>query len=160
MMLRAFQELAKTQPQVRLVIVGDGPERPAIENYIRQHRLDDKVTLPGFREDIDALLREADVFLLTSRYEGISIALLEAMRAGLPAIGTTVGGIPETILDGKTGLLVAPDDHMALVKAMTTLAGSKARRDEMGKQGYAYFMQEFSLATMLARYQELYTKAV
>ena len=160
MMLRAFQELAKTHTQVRLVIVGDGPERPAIESYIRQHRLDDKVTLPGFRNDIDTLLREADVFLLTSRYEGISIALLEAMRAGLPAIGTTVGGIPETILDGKTGLLVAPDDHMALVKAMTALAGSKTRRDELGKQGYDYFMREFSLATMLARYQKLYTNAV
>jgi glycosyltransferase involved in cell wall biosynthesis len=160
MMLRAFQELAKTQPQVRLVIVGDGPERQAIESYVRQHRLDDKVTLPGFRDDIDTLLREADVFLLTSRYEGISIALLEAMRAGLPAIGTAVGGIPETILDGKTGLLVAPDDDTALVRAMTALAGSKTGRDEMGKQGYDYFMLEFSLATMLARYQQLYTKTV
>ena len=160
MMLRAFQQLAKTQPQARLVIVGDGPERQAIESYIRQHRLEDKVTLPGFRDDIDTLLREADVFLLTSRYEGISIALLEAMRAGLPAIGTAVGGIPETILDGKTGLLVAPDDDTALVRAMTALAGSKTGRDEMGKQGYDYFMQEFSLATMLARYEQLYTKTV
>ncbi len=160
MMLRAFHEMAKTNPHVRLVIVGDGPERPALEAYVRQQRLEDRVTLPGFRDDIDALLPEADVFLLTSRYEGISIALLEAMRAGLPAIGTAVGGIPETIIDGKTGLLVAPDGLETLVKAMVRLVASKSLRDEMGKQGYDYFMKEFSLATMLARYQQLYTKAV
>lgn len=157
MMLRAFRELATTDPRVRLVIVGDGPERPAIEDFVREHRLADRVTLPGFRDDIAALLPEADVLLLTSRYEGISIALLEAMRAGLPAIGTAVGGIPETIRDDRTGLLVAPDDHAGLARAMGTLAGSKPMRDEMGKQGYDYFMQEFSLATMLARYQQLYT---
>lgn len=157
MMLRAFHELARTDPRVRLVIVGDGPERPAIEDFVRQHRLGDKVALPGFRDDVASLLPEADVFLLTSRYEGISIALLEAMRAGLPAIGTAVGGIPETILDGRTGLLVTPDDHAGLVRAMAALAGSKTGRDEMGKRGYDYFMQEFSLATMLARYQQLYT---
>lgn len=160
MMLRAFHEMSKTHPQVRLVIVGDGPERPALEAYVRQQRLEDNVTFPGFRDDIDTLLPEADVFLLTSHYEGISIALLEAMRAGLPAIGTTVGGIPETVIDGKTGLLVTPDGQEALVKAMAKLAASKSLRDEMGKQGYDYFMQEFSLATMLARYQQLYTKTV
>ena len=160
MMLRAFHAMAQTRPQVRLVLVGDGPERAALEDYVRQQRLEDKVSFPGFRDDIDTLLPEADVFLLTSHYEGISIALLEAMRAGLPAIGTRVGGIPETVRDGKTGLLVAPDDVAALVTAMARLADSKSLRDEMGKQGYDYFMQEFSLATMLARYQQLYTNAV
>lgn len=157
MMLRAFHAVSGVYPNARLVIVGDGPERPALERYIRQQHLDDKVTLPGFRDDIDQLLRGADVFLLTSRYEGISIALLEAMRAGLPAIGTAVGGVPETIIDGKTGLLVAPDSQEALVKAMTTLADSKTLRDEMGRHGYDHFIKEFSLTTMLSRYEKLYT---
>ncbi|MCR4346529.1 MAG: glycosyltransferase [Sulfuricaulis sp.] len=157
LMLRAFHTVSKGNPNVRLVIVGDGPERPALERFIRENGLDDKVTLPGFRDDIDLLLREADVFLLTSHYEGISIALLEAMRAGLPAIGTAVGGIPETIIDGKTGLLVAPDSQEDLVKAMLRLADSKTGRDDMGRQGYDYFIKEFSLATMLSRYEKLYT---
>ena len=79
------------------------------------------------------------------------------MRAGLPAIGTAVGGIPETIIDGKTGLLVAPDSQEDLVKAMLRLADSKTRRDDMGRQGYDYFIKEFSIATMLSRYEKLYT---
>ena len=157
LMLQAFHAVSADNPNARLVIVGDGPERPALERYIRQQRLDDKVTLPGFRDDIDLLLQEADVFLLTSHYEGISIALLEAMRAGLPAIGTAVGGIPETILDGKTGMLVAPNSLKTLVKAMTTMADSKTLRDEMGRCGYDYFINEFSLTTMLSRYEKLYT---
>lgn len=156
LMLRAFHTVSKLNPNVRLVIVGDGPERPALERYIREHSLDDKVTLSGFRDDIDLLLHEADVFLLTSHYEGISIALLEAMRAGLPTIGTAVGGIPETIIDGKTGLLVAPDNQETLVKAMATLADSKTRRNDMGQRGYDYFIKEFSLTTMLSRYEKLY----
>lgn len=160
MMLRAFDIASRTHSHIRLMIVGDGPERTAIEEHVKRHKLEDRVSLPGFRADIDALLQDADIFLLTSHYEGISIALLEAMRAGLPAIGTAVGGIPETVSDGETGLLVAPGDHEALAKAMTDLADSKTRRDEMGKRGYDYFIKEFSLAAMLARYQSLYTKTV
>ncbi len=157
MMLRAFHDLAKQHQNVRLVIVGDGPQRPALEAEIKRHRIEDKVSMRGFRPDIDALLADADIFMLTSRYEGISIALLEAMRSGLPAICTSVGGIPETVIDGETGLLVPLDNHEALVRAMATLAGSKTLRDEMGKQGYDYFVKEFSLETMLSRYQQLYT---
>ena len=160
MMLRAFDAVARKNPKVRLVIVGDGPERAKLEEWIGRRRLEDKASLRGFRPDIDSLLAEADIFMLTSRYEGISIALLEAMRSGLPAICTAVGGIPETVIDGKTGVLVAPDDHAALTQAMTTLAESKTRRDEMGRQGYDYFIGEFSLATMLSRYQRLYTRSL
>lgn len=159
MMLRAFHELALTHPRVRLVIVGDGPERTALESLVREHRLEDRVDFPGFRDNVDDLLREADVFLLTSRYEGISIALLEAMRAGLPAIGTAVGGVPETILDGKTGMLVPSDGQEALCQAMKTLADSKPLRDQMGRSGHDYFTREFSLAHMLSRYQQLYSQA-
>lgn len=157
MMVRAFCEVANKRPNVRLVIVGDGPERSSLGEYAAREQLQDKISLPGFRSDIDTLLGDADVFMLTSRYEGISIALLEAMRSGLPSICTAVGGIAETVIHGKTGVLVAPDDHQALVKAMETLADSKSLRDEMGQQGYDCFEKEFSLHTMLSRYQDLYT---
>lgn len=160
MMLRAFAEIAKSNAHARLIIVGDGPERAKLENSIKENHLQNKISLLGFRADIDNLLRDADIFLLTSHYEGISIALLEAMRAGLPAIGTHVGGMPEIVRDGHTGILVPADDHVALIKAMTRLAGSKSLRDEMGKQAYAYFIKEFSLTTMLSRYQNLYTKTI
>jgi glycosyltransferase involved in cell wall biosynthesis len=158
MMLRAFHRLAELRPHVRLVIVGDGPERSTLEDDIKRLDLEDKVSLPGFRPKIDLLLAEADVFMLTSRYEGISIALLEAMRSGLPAIGTSVGGIPETIVEGITGFLIAPDDDEALAGAMRRLADSRLLRETMGKRGYDHFLSDFTLQIMLSRYQQLYGK--
>jgi glycosyltransferase involved in cell wall biosynthesis len=157
MMLRAFRKLLDTRPQARLVIVGDGPARTGIEHAITAMNLTAQVTLTGFRTDTAALLAQADVFLLTSRYEGISIALLEAMRARLPALCTRVGGIPETVRDGESGLLVGLDDDAALADAMLRLADSPAERVRMGAAGYAWFMHEFSLDTMLHRYEQLYT---
>lgn len=158
MMLRAFQKLAASNAEARLIIVGDGPERSALEGFVHDQDMENRVQFRGFLNNVDELLREADVFVLTSRYEGISIALLEAMRAGLPAIGTAVGGVPETLLDGKTGILVPPEDDEALLRAMKRLAGSKPLRHEMGRSGYDYFMREFSLANMLERYRQLYVQ--
>ncbi len=160
MMLRAFHDVARRHPDVRLVIVGDGPERSAIEREIERTRMADRVTVTGFRRDIDTVLAEADVFVLTSRYEGISVALLEAMRSGLPVIGTSVGGIPETVVDGKTGLLVGPEDHEGLVEAMSALATSPELRERMGAEGYDYFVGGFSRDAMLARYETLYIQGM
>lgn len=160
MLLSAFDEIARMRPQIRLVIVGDGPERGAIERFIQRRGLEKRIELMGFRSDISVILHDADIFVLTSRYEGISVALLEAMRAGLPIIATAVGGIPETVLNGETGLLVELDDVAELARAMLTLADSKIQREQMGNQSYAYFTKEFSLATLLSRYQELYAKTI
>jgi len=159
LMLRAFHEALKSGTRARLVIVGDGPERAGVEDYRRANRLESKVTLLGFRSDVGELLRKADIFILTSRYEGISVALLEAMRAGLPVIATRVGGVPETVRDGNTGLLVEPDDLPGLVKAMLSLSQSAELRREMGRHGRDFLVEEFSLATMSARYGKLYSGA-
>ena len=157
LMLRAFHETLKSGIQAQLIIVGDGPERARVEDYRRANRLESKVTLLGFRSDVGELLRKADVFVLTSRYEGISVALLEAMRAGLPVIATRVGGVPETVHDGETGLLVELDDLPGLVKAMARLVQSAELRGEMGKRGRDFLVEEFSLGTMSARYGRLYS---
>jgi len=157
LMLRAFHEALKSGTRARLVIVGDGPERARIEDYRRVNGLENKVTLLGFRADVGELLRKADIFILTSRYEGISVALLEAMRAGLPVIATRVGGVPETVHDGKTGLLVEPDDLPGLVNAMLRLSESAELRRALGRRGHDFLVEEFSLATMSARYGKLYS---
>lgn len=156
LLLNAFREFLKSWPDARLTIVGDGPERSRIDARIAELGIADNVFLPGFRGDVDACLAEAEVFLLTSHYEGISIALLEAMRAGLPAIATSVGGIPETIVDGSTGLLVPPDDETALVAAMANLANAPDLRVAMGRRARERFEREFSLSTMVSRYEALY----
>ena len=159
LMVRALHEVLKAGVRAKLLVVGDGPERAGIESYLRENRLEGEVTLLGFRSDVRDLLAGADVFLLTSRYEGISIAMLEAMRAGLPVIATCVGGVPETVRDGKTGLLVEPDDLPGLVEAMIRLARSKPLRRDMGVRGLEFLSEEFSLARMTTRYLDLYSAA-
>ncbi|MFZ2649945.1 MAG: glycosyltransferase [Burkholderiaceae bacterium] len=156
MMIDAFARVAKALPQAHLTIVGDGPRRQAIDSRIEQLGLRSRVAMLGFRTDVAELLARADVFLLSSRYEGISIALLEAMRAGLPTVATNVGGVPETVLAQRTGMLVEPGDTEAFAQAMRTLATAPDRRRAFGAAAQALQQQEFSLGAMLARYSALY----
>jgi len=159
LMLRAFARVATSQPHARLVLVGDGPERPALEALAAQLGLGERVRFDGFRNDVAQVLAEADVFLLSSRYEGISIALLEAMRAGLPAVATQVGGVAETVLAERTGLLVADDDLDGFTAAMGRLAQDPALRRQLGEAARQYRQNEFSLERMLQRYESLYAGA-
>ncbi|MFO1456171.1 MAG: glycosyltransferase [Steroidobacteraceae bacterium] len=156
LMLRALARLQDGSLPVRLLIVGDGAERPRLEALCTQLGIGSRVDFLGFRDDIDEILARADVFLLSSRYEGISIALLEAMRAGLPSIATRVGGIPETVRDGMTGLIVESDDVEAYSRAMKCLAGSADVRKRYGGAAREFQRAEFSRATMLRRYEDLY----
>ena len=156
MMIGGLRRVIDAGVPARLVIAGDGPERGRIENCVREHGLQDQVSLLGFRSDVRPILAGADIFLMTSRYEGISIAMLEAMRAGLPVVATRVGGVPETVRDRVTGLLVGPDDLAGLAEAMLRLARSPALREEMGRHARDFLAAEFSLAQMAHRYFELY----
>lgn len=156
LLLRAFAEVRRTLPRARLLVVGDGPERPALDALTVALGLGDAVSLTGFRTDISSFLSEADVFVLSSRHEGISIAVLEAMQAGLPVVATRVGGVPETVVDGETGLLVASEDEAALAAAMVRLGRGRDLRREMGQRGRALQAREFSLRVMTERYLRLY----
>lgn len=160
LMLRAFRRAIDEGASARLRIAGDGPLRAAIEAQRRDLGLEAHVELLGFRDDIPRLLAESHAFLLTSRYEGISVALLESMRAGLPIVATRVGGIPETVRDGETGLLFADDDEAGIAGAIAGLAGDGPRREALGKQGHALLHEEFSLERMTGRYLDFYTAAM
>lgn len=159
LMLDAFAAFARRDPRARLMIVGDGPRRMALEQRARQLRIDDRVEFAGFRGDVAGLLARADVFLVSSHYEGVSVAVLEAMRARLPVIATRVGGMPETIHDGREGILVPPGDAVAMTEAMSRLAASASLRRTMGEAGFDRFGREFSLENMLAGYRSLYRQA-
>lgn len=160
MMLRAFAQLRGGPGAARLRIVGDGAERAHLQSLAAQLGIVSHVDFLGFRDDVDTILAGADVFLLSSRYEGISIALLEAMRASLPAVATRVGGIPETVRDGETGLLVASDDADAFADAMRRLAESARLRQSYGDAARDFQRAEFSRATMLRRYEDLYREGL
>jgi len=160
MMLRAFAKLRGASATARLRIVGDGVERTHLESLAMHLGVESHVDFLGFRDDIGAILAGADVFLLSSRYEGISIALLEAMRAGLPVVATRVGGIPETVRDGHTGLLVASDDADAFAAAMQRLAESARLRRSYGEAARDLQRAGFSRTGMLRRYEDLYREGL
>jgi glycosyltransferase involved in cell wall biosynthesis len=156
MMLRAFAITVRTQPGARLRIVGDGPERKNLEAQAHALGISQHVEFLGFRNDVSPLLAEADVLLMSSHYEGVSIAILEAMCAGLPVIATRVGGVPETVQDGVTGLLVADNDADAMAQVMLGLIASEPERRRLGEGGQARLQQEFSIGIVAGRYYQIY----
>ncbi len=156
LMLRAFAEVLRQRPQAQLHIAGDGPERGRLEELGRELGLGDSIKFLGFRNNVTDLLAGADVFLLSSHYEGISIALLEAMNCRLPVVATRVGGVPETVQDGVSGLLVPDDDAPAMAAAMLRLMDSEPLRQALGEAGQALQRSRFSITGTAGRYQQLY----
>jgi glycosyltransferase involved in cell wall biosynthesis len=156
MMLRALSGVLARYPQARLRIIGDGPERSGLEALAGELRISGSVEFLGFRKDVGALLAESDVFLMSSHYEGISIAVLEAMCAGLPVLATRVGGIPEMVEDGRTGVLVPDGDVEAMAQAMGKLLDSSHDRQRLGAAGKEFLQREFSIDMTAERYFRLY----
>ena len=155
-MLDGLKLVSSSNINIKLTIVGDGPELNNIRDYTHELELDPSVDFLGFRSDIETILEDKDVFIMTSEYEGISIALLEAMRVGLPAIATRVGGIPETVIDGKTGILVKPKDTAALASAIEMMFNNKQIRRSMGQKAYEHFMAEFNEDIVIEKYKYIY----
>ena len=142
-------------PQATLVLVGDGPERAALEALAAQLGVTARVRFLGTRHDVPNLLAAFDVFTLSSLSEGLPVAVLEAMAAGLPVVATRVGGVPEAVRDGVTGLLTPPRDAAALGAAWRALE-SPQRRAALGAAGRAVVRSRFSLAAMVRAYEALY----
>jgi glycosyltransferase involved in cell wall biosynthesis len=139
-------------------IVGDGPERPALEAEIRAAGLLQRVELAGERRDVPQLLEDADVFVLSSRSEGAPLSILEAMAAGLPVVASAVGGVPEIVDDGTTGLLVPPGDAGALAAALERLLADPALRSRLGGAGWERVRERFDLAQLRRSHLELYDR--
>jgi L-malate glycosyltransferase len=154
--IRTIGRIASVRPDARLVLVGEGPERPKIEAEIAQRRVEPQVRLLGLRHDIARLLAAADVFLLTSISEGIPVTLIEAMAARLPVVSSDVGGVSEVIEPGKTGLVTASGDDAALARAVLRMAEDPAMRHEMGQRGRRRAEDVFSRDRMHAAYRARY----
>lgn len=155
-LIRAFARARAAVPKALLVLVGDGAERPALEALARELGLAAAVRFAGARTDVARLLRLFSVFALSSRTEGISVALLEAMAAGLPAVATRTGGNPEVLVDGHTGSLVPVGGHEALGDALAALLTDPARRGDWGRAARERVETEFSLTRMVHQYESLY----
>ncbi len=153
--LAALQR-ARGNPAVRLALVGEGPEEPAIRAEVERLGLGERVTLLGLRNDVPRLLSAADAFLLTSRNEGIPLTVIEAMAAGLPVVATAVGGVGEVAVDGETALLAPAGDADALARHLLCLAGDPSLCERLGRAGRERAFAHFDEEQMLARYEGLY----
>jgi glycosyltransferase involved in cell wall biosynthesis len=144
----------------RLDLVGDGPLEPACRRLAERLGIAPRVRFLGYRRDVGAVLQQAQVFALASASEGLPRSLLEAMRAGLPAVASAVGGVPEALEDGKTGLLAAPGDATAFAAALRPLISGAALRLSMGAAARAACEERFSLLRMIEETEAVYDAAL
>lgn len=146
-----------------LQLVGDGPLTDQVKAMVAKHALDERVYFLGRRQDIAALLANAEIFTLISDAEGFPMSILEAMRAGLPVISTNVGGTKESVIDRETGYVINPRDHVTLSARLRELLESPELRRKLGRKGLLLFENEFTFenmaSTTLALYQEILSES-
>jgi sugar transferase (PEP-CTERM/EpsH1 system associated) len=159
---RAFVRAIECQPalreRLRLVMVGDGPLRPACTALLDEAGLSALAWLPGERADVADVMRGLNCFVLPSLAEGISNTILEAMASGLPVIATDVGGNADLVEHGVTGEIVAAADPEAMARSLLRLASDPAQAAQMGRAGRQRAEQRFSMRAMVAAYQGLYDR--
>lgn len=158
--LEAFKMVADRFPTVKLLIVGDGILKSDIEAKINELDLNDKVIMIGRRDDIAEIFASLDISLHTSMWEGTPIAIIEAMLMGKAIIATKVGGIPELIEDGITGMLISPYDKKALANAIITLINDKALARKFGEATRQCAKEKFTLKTMIKKTTGLYNSFI
>ena len=141
---------------MRLVMVGDGPLRADVEQVLQAAGCRHLAWLPGERSDVAEILRGLDCFVLPSLAEGISNTILEAMATGLPVVGTRVGGNPELVEDGLTGVLVPPSNSEAMARGIVAYFTDPAIARRHGRAGRLAAVHRYSLERMIADYVSLY----
>ncbi|MEN1972035.1 glycosyltransferase [Luteimonas sp. MJ204] len=160
LLLDQVPALAAMFPDVRVLLIGDGPMRASLEDRARVLGIEAHVRFTGARDDVGRLLPALDVFALPSRTEGLSIALLEACAAALPVLASDVGGNPEIVRHGRTGLLFPSDDGAALRAALAQLLADRQLRASLGSAARAWVVASASIDAMRASYDALYAEAI
>ncbi len=157
-LIQAAHRLVSSIPNLKILLVGDGPLREELEQQVRDYSLQDHFIFLGFRHDVHRLLRIFDVFTLPSMYEGLPNVVLEAMAAGLPVVATPVDGTKEAVVDGDTGILVPPRDSDALATALSSVIEDASARKRYGEQGLKRIREHFTLEKQVEGFQDLYTE--
>lgn len=158
LMIQATGLARRAGADLRLVLVGPGPEDAELCSLARHHDMASQVEMTGplFGEDLVALLAGADILCSTSEYEGFGLTLIEGMACGLPVVAMAVGGVTDIVVDGETGALVEPGDVGTFARRVCELAEDPVRRREMGRKAAARAAQEFDVATFAERIVALY----
>jgi glycosyltransferase involved in cell wall biosynthesis len=159
-LLDAMPQVLREVPDAHLVIFGEGELRSALEKQLKDLRLEKRVLLPGFREDVLQVLKSADLFVMSSITEGLGSTVLDAMAMGLAVVATDAGGIPEAVVDGETGVLVPRSDANALAGAIVRLLKNRELRAQMGAAGTVRVTQNFGVAQLLQGTLHAYERAL
>ena len=153
--LRSAARISDRIPSARFLIVGDGPQRAMLETMTRDLGLTDAVRFLGNRNDIEEVLSLLDVFMLTSHMEANPVSILEAMASEIPVVATRVGSVEETVLHGKTGYLVEPDQARDLADQTIELLENATVAETMGRAGREYVVAHWSITRMIDGYHDL-----
>ena len=157
-LIRAFANLP-TEPKCRLVLIGDGPDRPALETAARDLGIADRVTFAGQMLNPERALGLLDIFALSSDTEQMPLSLLEAMAAALPVVATDVGDVRGMLTDDNRRLVVPRDDEQAFTSALKTLLTDATLRRRLGHANRARAVREYDEAAMVATYDALFRSA-
>jgi glycosyltransferase involved in cell wall biosynthesis len=155
-LLRAMKRVLDRTPAARLMIVGDGRGRAGLETLADRLGIRQSVLFTGFRDDVTAFFGLAEVFISSSTAEGLGSSVLDALAAGVPVVATAVGGIPEVIVDGKTGILVPPSEPRALAQGIIAQLERADRAREMAARGRAVLRERFSVEKMVSGTLQVY----
>ncbi len=157
LLVEAFAQVHSDAP-LYLLLVGAGELEDAVREQVAGLGLESRVRFLGIRADVADILRASDVFVLSSRWEGNPMSVMEAMAAGLPVVSTAVGGVPELVQEGVTGRLVPSEDAGALAQAMQALVDDPARRQAMGAAARQHAVARFDIRHTVRMYEELYER--
>ncbi len=161
-LLRAFAALHNQSSDLRLMIVGDGTQRPALESLARELRIAALTHFVGRvpHEQVIHYLHQMDIFVMPSLQESFGVAAVEASAAGLPIVASNVGGLPEVVLDGETGFLIPPAEVDALSEQLAVLVADAALRRRMGEAGRAFVQTHYDWHVNASEMQRLYQAIV
>jgi glycosyltransferase involved in cell wall biosynthesis len=157
-LIQASRILREQAPKIKVIVVGRGPLEIKLDKQARQMGVDDIVFFLGFRKDIPRILASLDLFVLSSRYEGLGTSLLDAMASRLPIVATRTGGIPDVVIHQETGLLVPPHNPEALAQSILMLYRDRNLAARLGQRGYEVVHQKFSAQAMAGKIIDLYER--
>jgi glycosyltransferase involved in cell wall biosynthesis len=154
--LAAFARSRANHPGARLLLVGDGPMRGELEALAARLGVAESVHFAGYQPRPERYLATMDVFALTSRMEGLPLAILEALAAGVPVVGSNVGGVPDLIEHGRTGLLFPSGDEVTLTSLLNVVLADPARASALGAAGRDEVFARYDLRRMAGDYDRRY----
>ncbi len=158
LLLDAVPYLRAVLPDVRVVIVGGGSREADLKRHAEAIGVADRVIFTGWRMDAAELIQAFDCFALPSNFEGMPVVLLEAMAMGRPIVGTAVGGVPEVVRDGYSGVLVRSREPAVFAEALLRVAAHRGTAERMGRNGRSLYEQQFTAKAMVRAYEALYDK--